>query len=130
MELNPIRAGVGIAATLSALLASATVAAAEPAPNSPDSSATDPNGPADSPMSSSDARATQEVSARLSADPKHFFRHVKVTVHDGVARLSGFVDSSDAIYQAQELARGTPGVTRVENEMRVERNGNNSTQPD
>jgi osmotically-inducible protein OsmY len=130
MEMNPIRVGVGIAATLSALLVTATVTAAEPTPNSPDSSATDPNGPADSPMSPSDARATQEVNARLNADPKHFFRHVKVSVHEGVARLSGFVDSSDAIYRAQELARGTPGVTKVENQVRVERNGNNSAQPD
>jgi osmotically-inducible protein OsmY len=130
MELHAIRVSAAVAATLCAILASATVLAADPAPKSPDSSATDPNGPADAPMSPSDARAAQEVNARLNADPKHFFRHVKVSVHDGVARLSGFVDTSDAIYQAQELARGTPGVTKVENQMRVERNGNNSVQPD
>ncbi|MGN6453911.1 MAG: BON domain-containing protein [Steroidobacteraceae bacterium] len=81
-------------------------------------------------MSPSDARATQEVNARLSADPKHFFRHVQVSVHDGVAELSGFVGSSDAIYKAEELAKQAPGVTRVDNRMRVERNGNNANQPD
>jgi osmotically-inducible protein OsmY len=84
----------------------------------------------DRPMSESDARATKAVNDRLSADPKHFFRHVQVSVHDGVAELSGFVYSSDAIYKAEELAKQAPGVTRVDNHMRVERNGNNGSQPD
>ena len=84
----------------------------------------------DRPMSESDARATKAVNDRLSADPKHFFRHVQVSVHDGVAELTGFVDSSDAVYKAEQLAKQAPGVTRVENKMRVQHNGNNGNQPD
>ena len=84
----------------------------------------------DRPMSESDRRATKEVNDRLSADPKHFFRHVQVSVHDGVAELTGFVSSSDAVYKAKELAQQAPGVTRVDSQLRVERNGNNASQPD
>ncbi|HVN46773.1 MAG TPA: BON domain-containing protein [Steroidobacteraceae bacterium] len=82
------------------------------------------------PMTESDARATKEVNDRLSADPKHYFRHVQVSVHDGVAELTGFVYSSDAVYKAKELAQQAPGVTRVDSRVRVERNGNTGSQPD
>ncbi len=82
------------------------------------------------PMSEGDMRATKAVNDRLSADPKHFFRHVQVSVHDGVAELTGFVYSSDAVYKAKELAQDAPGVTRVDSHIRVERNGENNTQPD
>ena len=82
------------------------------------------------PMSEADARATKEVNDRLSADPKHFFRHVQVSVHDGVAELTGFVYSADAVYKAKQLAQQAPGVTRVDSQVRVERNGENGTQPD
>ncbi len=84
----------------------------------------------DRPMSESDMRATKAVNDRLSADPKHFFRHVQVSVHDGVAELTGFVYSSDAIYKAKELAQQAPGVSRVDSHVRVERNAENNTQPD
>ena len=121
-----------------ALLSSWAIAQTSPgqtdAVNSPPDSSlrqsSDPTGTDYRAMSPEDQRATQELNARLTADPKHYFRHVKVTVHDGVARLSGFVDSSDAIYKAQEIARGAPGITKVDNQMKVERNGNNASQPD
>ena len=54
----------------------------------------------------------------------YYFRHVDVRVDNGVAHLSGFVWSADAIYQARKIASQTPGVTRVvTNQLELERNG-------
>jgi osmotically-inducible protein OsmY len=73
--------------------------------------------------------ATDEVLAgavysALNADPMYYFRHVDVTVDSGVAHLSGYVWSTDAIYRARHIASQTPGVTRVvSNQLELERNG-------
>jgi hypothetical protein len=67
------------------------------------------------------------VYSALNADPIYYFRHVDVKVHDGVAQLSGYVWSTDAIYRARALAAKTPGVTRVvSNQLELERNGRNN----
>ncbi len=71
----------------------------------------------------SDAHSAAVVSAALRADPDYYFRHVSVSVHDGVARLSGYVWSTDALYRAEAIARDTPGVTGVVDKMELERNG-------
>jgi osmotically-inducible protein OsmY len=64
------------------------------------------------------------VYADLNADPKYYFRHVDVTVDNGVAHLSGFVWSTDAIYRARTIARNVPGVTGVvTSQLELERNG-------
>jgi len=79
--------------------------------------------------------ATDEILANavysaLNADPTYYFRHVDVTVDDGVAHLSGFVWSTDAIYRARAIAAHTPGVTRVvSNHLELERNGRDSGGP-
>jgi osmotically-inducible protein OsmY len=73
--------------------------------------------------------ATDEVLANivyseLNADPIYYFRHVDVQVDNGVAHLSGYVWSTDAIYRARKIASQTPGVTRVvTNQLELERNG-------
>jgi osmotically-inducible protein OsmY len=73
--------------------------------------------------------ATDEVLAgavysALNADPIYYFRHVDVNVDDGVAQLSGYVWSTDAIYRARTIARNVPGVTSVTtNQLQLERNG-------
>lgn len=77
-------------------------------------------------------RATEDAVAsyiytQLDADPIYFFRHVNVRVDEGVATLSGYVWETDAIYRAREIAGDVPGVTRVvSNDLRLERNGQNS----
>lgn len=64
------------------------------------------------------------IYAALNADPIYYFRHVTVNVHDGVAQLSGYVWSTDAIYRARTIAAHTKGVTRVvSNQLELERNG-------
>jgi osmotically-inducible protein OsmY len=74
-----------------------------------------------------DLRLANAVYSALNADPIYFYRHVEVHVSDGVANLSGFVWSTDAIYRAREIARGVDGVTRVQtNHLELERNGSNN----
>jgi hypothetical protein len=65
-----------------------------------------------------------QIRHALEADPIYFFRHVDVQVYDGVAALSGYVWSSDAIYRARVLARAVPGVrTVVTSQLELERDG-------
>lgn len=61
---------------------------------------------------------------RLNADPIYYFRHVDVRVDHGVAHLSGYVWSTDAIYRARRIAQSVPGVTGVvTSQLELERNG-------
>lgn len=61
----------------------------------------------------SEPAVANSVYAALNADPNYFYRHVNVRVEDGVAALSGYVWSTEAIYHARQIARNVPGVTRV-----------------
>ena len=64
------------------------------------------------------------VYSKLDANPTYYFRHVDVRLHDGVAYLSGYVWSTDAIYAARRIARSVPGVTGVvTTQLELERNG-------
>jgi osmotically-inducible protein OsmY len=81
----------------------------------------------------SELGATDEILANtvyseLNADPIYFFRHVDVRVDNGVADLSGYVWSTDAIYQARRIAMNVPGVTAVTtNQLQLERNGKDTS---
>ena len=76
--------------------------------------ATPPTGqPAQEVASRSNEEITKAIQAALDADPHHFFRHVTVSVDNGVATLGGFVNSSQAINRARTIAGNVPGVTRV-----------------
>jgi hypothetical protein len=68
-----------------------------------------------------DAVTADRVYLALNSDPVYFFRHVDVSVDDGVARLSGVVWTTEALFAAQRIARDVPGVTRVVNRMELER---------
>ena len=70
-----------------------------------------------------DAVTAEQVYAVLNADPIYYFRHVDVNVRDGVATLSGYVWEPQAIYRSQEIAARVPGVTRVIDQMELEREG-------
>jgi osmotically-inducible protein OsmY len=77
--------------------------------------------PAPALASTSDEGLTKAVSSALDADPNHYFRHVNVHVDKGVAKLSGYVDSSGAIYRARSIASKVPGITRVEtNHLKID----------
>jgi len=77
----------------------------------------------------SDVALGNAVYRTLNDDPLYYFRHVDVWVDDeGVAHLSGYVWSTDAIYRARTLATRVPGVTGVvTSQLELERNGLNSS---
>jgi osmotically-inducible protein OsmY len=70
-----------------------------------------------------DEATAARVYAALNADPIYFYRHVDVQVDHGVTRLSGYIWDIDALYKAKRIAAGVPGVTRVVNQMELERAG-------
>ena len=73
----------------------------------------------------SDVAVANAVYRALNDDPLYYFRHVDVWVgNDGVAHLSGYVWSTDAIYHARYIAQSVPGVTGVvTSQLELERNG-------
>ena len=88
--------------------------------------------PTDSERTIALQRATEDavanyIYAQLNADPIYYYRHVDVRVDNGVADLSGYVWSADAIYQARRIAMNIPGITAVRTgHLLLERNGQNS----
>lgn len=80
--------------------------------------------------SAGDAQVTTDevlantVYAQLNADPTYYYRHVDVRVDKGVAHLSGYVWSTEALYRARQIARSVPGVSGVvTSQLELERNG-------
>jgi osmotically-inducible protein OsmY len=66
----------------------------------------------------------ERVCAQLNTDPLYYYRHVDVTVDDGVADLSGYVWSTQALYRARQITLGVPGVRRVvTSHLELEREG-------
>lgn len=65
------------------------------------------------------------VYSRLNTDRIYYFRHVEVAVDpQGIAHLSGYVWSPDALYAARRIAQSVPGVTGVvTSQLELERNG-------
>ena len=109
--------------TLSATVTLAAACASAPPPASHQSAVTAERG-------ATDLALANAVYAALVADPIYFFRHVDVRVDGGVADLSGFVWSTDAIYRARRIATGVPGVTGVvTSHLELERNGRDSAGP-
>jgi len=87
-------------------------------------SSTPPTPAAPPVQSGADAVIADGVRQALNADPIYFFRHVDVGVSNGVADLSGYVWTTDAIYRARQIARGVPGVKRVvTSRLELEREG-------
>ncbi len=77
-----------------------------------------------------DRTVTQHVYLALNSDPYYYFQHVNVRVDDGVAILTGYVWTPDALYRARQIVRGVPGVTRVVTtglEQELEGRGNGRT---
>jgi osmotically-inducible protein OsmY len=64
-------------------------------------------------QTAADRAVARHVYLALNSDPYYYFQHVNVRVDDGVAILTGYVWTPDALYRARQIARGVPGVTRV-----------------
>lgn len=106
MRLTPRSAAAAALLALVALLA----ACASSAPRSVE-------------QTEADEATAQRVYSALNADPTYFFRHVNVRVDGGVAQLSGYIWSTQAIYRAKQITAAVPGVSRVVNAMELEREG-------
>jgi len=76
-----------------------------------------------SPAAQDDGVIQEQVYDALNIDPIYFFRHVDVQVQHGVVTLSGYVWSVPSIYRAEKIAARVPGVTRVIDQMELERDG-------
>lgn len=112
------RHGVSVLLAASAGL-TVSCATAPPQPSPPPSAAA-----ASAEQASSNELLASSVYRRLNADPIYYFRHVDVRVDHGVALLSGYVWSTDALYGARRIAQSVPGITGVvTTQLELERNG-------
>jgi osmotically-inducible protein OsmY len=68
-----------------------------------------------------DSRITASVQSKLTADRVSNFARVDVDTERGVVNLSGIVPSADQKARAEELARQVEGVTRVNNNLQIQR---------
>ena len=68
-----------------------------------------------------DSVITTKVKSALLADATVKGMDIKVETHQGVAQLSGFVDSQAQVDRAVQIARGVEGVKDVENKMTVKK---------
>ena len=70
-----------------------------------------------------DREVAQSVQAALNADKQLYARHIFVRADNGVVRLYGFVWETPELYEAKRVAEHVPGVSRVVNDLELERNG-------
>ena len=70
----------------------------------------------------SDAMITAIIEAKFASNV--LFRQAQVTIatNDGAVTLIGMVPSDFAHIKAMEIARNTPGVTRIDDQLRVNYN--------
>jgi osmotically-inducible protein OsmY len=69
----------------------------------------------------SDAALTAKVKTAIASDAGlGSAAAINVNSYRGVVQLSGFVDSPEKVERAAEAARKVDGVTRVENNIRVQ----------
>jgi hypothetical protein len=67
----------------------------------------------------SDQTLLTDIQAKLYADPTAKSANVKVSVANGVATLTGDAPSSDVALKVVDIANGTSGITRVDNQLSV-----------
>lgn len=66
-----------------------------------------------------DSVITAKVKASVFDDPSLKSAEINVETFKGIVQLSGFVNSKSDISRAVDIARGTPGVKSVKNDMRL-----------
>jgi osmotically-inducible protein OsmY len=72
-------------------------------------------------QSPADTRIAQRVYDSLNTDQVDFYKHVTVSADHGVVTLGGSVATTEALNKAKRIASAVPGVTKVVDQMRVER---------
>jgi hyperosmotically inducible protein len=70
-----------------------------------------------------DRDIADRVQAALNADSGLYAKHINVRAYNGIVRLGGYVWDQPDLDEAQRIAGLVPGVTRVVNDMELERGG-------
>ncbi len=70
-----------------------------------------------------DKETAERVQDALDGDRMLYAKHITVRADLGVVRLSGYVWDPPDITEAQSIAEQVQGVTRVVNELELQRNG-------
>jgi osmotically-inducible protein OsmY len=68
----------------------------------------------------------ERVEAALNADRSLFAKHITAHADSGVVRLTGYVWEATDFEEATDIASNVPGVTRVVNDLELNRNGNDN----
>ena len=71
-----------------------------------------------------DKATVERVEAALNADRTLYAKHIFVRADNGVIHLSGYVWDRPDYEQASFIAENVAGVTRVVNDLELQRNGN------
>lgn len=66
-----------------------------------------------------DVAISTKIRAKLVDDPQVKATQIGVETMQGVVQLTGFVDSRGSAQRAEQLARATPGVKGVRNDLLV-----------
>ena len=75
-----------------------------------------------------DKETAERVQAALDADNLLYAKHIRVRADNGVVRLSGYVWDPPDLNEAQSIAQQVDGVTRVVNDLELQRNGIDNSQ--
>jgi len=68
----------------------------------------------------------ERVEAALNADRSLFAKHITAHADNGVVRLTGYVWEAGDFEEATYIASNVPGVTKVVNDLELNRNGNDN----
>lgn len=66
-----------------------------------------------------DSTITTKVKAAIFSEPGLKTLQITVNTHNGIVQLSGFVDSSQNVNKAGEVAGRVAGVAEVKNDLRM-----------
>ena len=70
-----------------------------------------------------DKAMAERVEAALNADKALFAKHITAHADNGVVRLTGYVWETGDFEEAVYIAQNVPGVTKVVNDLELNRNG-------
>jgi hypothetical protein len=78
------------------------------------------------PQTQADKVMGERVEAALNADKALFSKHINARADNGVVYLTGYVWESGDFEEATYIASNVPGVTKVVNDLELNRNGNDN----
>jgi len=73
-----------------------------------------------------DKAMAERVEAALNADRSLFAKHISAHADNGVVYLTGYVWQAGDFEEATYVAANVPGVTKVVNDLELNRNGDDS----